>query len=150
MAKTETTAPSGGKRPRKAVLIRLAIYVPLLAFFGWRAGARAIDERKAADAAFRTDVGVWLESPPGMVDLSGAIPVHGEASMSAPPTEETETGGTDDTTGGDTLGTGSDTETTSGTETTGPETTSDTGTTGGDTTGDAGELPPVPAPTPPP
>src|SRR5665809_99044 len=53
MANTETAAePSMRKRPGKSVLIRLAIYVPLLAFFGWQAADRALDEREAADQAF--------------------------------------------------------------------------------------------------
>jgi hypothetical protein len=132
MAKPETAAASGRKRPSKSVLIRLAIYVPLLGFFGWRAGARAIDERTAADAAFRTDVGVWLESPPGIVDLSNAIEVQGEAFLSAPPGET-------DTTGDETTGT--ETGTTSTTDTT------DTTDTTGDTTGTTGEPAPDPATT---
>jgi hypothetical protein len=132
MANPETTAASGRKRLSKGMLIRLCIYVPLLSFFGWRAVDRAIEERKAADAAFRTDVGIWLESPPGIVDLSNAIPVHGEAVLSAPPGEETGTDtGTETGTGttGTTGDTG-DTDTTEGTGETGG-TTSDTGTSTG-------------------
>lgn len=139
MAKPETAAPSGRKRPSKSVLIRLAIYVPLLGFFGWRAGARAIDEREAADAAFRTDVGIWLESPPGIVDLSQAIEVQGEAMLSAPPGEAETTDTTGDETTGIAPGTTSTTDTT--------DTAGDTTDTAGDTTGTTGEPPPDPATT---
>jgi hypothetical protein len=130
MATTEPAAAGGRKRPSKGVLIRLAIYVPLLSFFGWRAADRALDEREAADAAFRTDLGIWLETPPGIVDLSNAIPVQGDAFLSAPPGEETgtETGGTE-TDGTETDGTETGTTGTTGT-------TSETGT--GDETGDTG------------
>ena len=34
--------------PKKSILIRLAIYLPLLAFFGWRALAHYQAERQAA------------------------------------------------------------------------------------------------------
>jgi hypothetical protein len=134
MANPETAAePSKRKRPGKSVWIRLAIYVPLLGFFGWQAGAKALDEREAADEAFRTDIGIWLESPPGMMDLSGAIQVQSEAMLSAPPeTGETDATGDTGTTGdtGDTgtTGTTSDTGTTGEPSTTGePGTTSETG-----------------------
>ncbi|MFV8750799.1 hypothetical protein ACNOYE_09635 [Nannocystaceae bacterium ST9] len=139
---TPTAAePSTRKRPGKAVLIRLAIYVPLLSFFGWQAVDRALSERDAADAAFREDMSVWLESPPGLVDLTHAIPIDAEAVLSAPP----ETG--DDTTGSagetGTTGTTSETSTTgeTGDDTSGSTSeTSSTGTSG--ETGDALELEP--------
>ena len=55
-------------RPRAAwrlgVTIRLAIYVPLLGFFGWRAWERFSTEREAADEVFRERVSTWLEHPP--------------------------------------------------------------------------------------
>jgi hypothetical protein len=128
------------KRPGKSTWIRLAIYVPLLGFFGWQAGARALDEREASDQAFRTDVAIWLESPPGMLDLSGAIEVQSEAMLSAPPgpTETGETGTTSDTGTSDATG---DTGTTD-------DTGSTTGTTGDtSTTSTTGEPAPEPVPT---
>ena len=140
MVTTDSAAPGGRKRLGKSVWIRLAIYVPLLSFFGWRAADRALDEREAADAAFRTDLGVWLESPPGIIDLENAIPVQGDAFMNAATDDETgtETGGTETGT------TGTTSETSTDTGDTGTDTAGDTSTTTGTTS--TGEPPPEPAP----
>ena len=40
--------------PRKGILIRLAIYLPLIGFFGWQAVSRYLDERKAEAEAEAT------------------------------------------------------------------------------------------------
>jgi hypothetical protein len=80
------------------VIIRLAIYVPLLGFFGWRAADKAMAEREAADEVFRKDIARLLESPPGMIDLGTMIPLGGQAELSAPagfkPADEAGTTGT--------------------------------------------------------
>ncbi len=57
-------APKTRRKPRLGIIIRLAIYVPLLGFFGWRAWERFDNEREAADEVFRERVGQWLEHPP--------------------------------------------------------------------------------------
>ncbi len=136
MANIETAAePRQRKRPAKSVLIRLAIYLPLLGFFGWQAVDRAIAEREAANDAFRQDMQTWLESPPGLLELTHGISLGTDAMLSAPPE-----------TGDETTGSTSETGTTSDIGSTGDETagsTSDTGTTSdtGDTssTGSTGE-----------
>lgn len=139
-----TNEPSAPRRRfGKGVIVRLAIYVPLLGFFGWRAADKAMGEREAADDVFRKDIARLLESPPGMIDLSKMIPIDGQAELSAPvgfkPADEgTETGGsTTGTTSGaaelDATGTTSTTGTTTGTtgepELDATATTSTTGTT---------------------
>ncbi|NVB38320.1 hypothetical protein G6O69_10800 [Pseudenhygromyxa sp. WMMC2535] len=57
------------RRKRLGILIRLAIYIPLLAFFGWRAAARFTEEREASDEAFRAGVQQRLEQPPEVIML---------------------------------------------------------------------------------
>ena len=120
-----TNEPSAPRRRLgKGVIVRLAIYLPLLGFFGWRAADKAMAEREAVDDVFRKDIARLLESPPGMIDLSKMIPVDGQAELSAPvgfkPAEEgAETGGTTmGTTSGaaelDATGTTSTTGTTTG------------------------------------
>lgn len=54
---------------QRGVVIRLAIYVPLLVFFGWRAWERFTNEREAADEVFRERVSAWLEHPPQTILL---------------------------------------------------------------------------------
>ncbi len=92
MANSETAArPAGRKRLSKGMLIRLVIFGPLFGYFGWQAGARALAEREAADAAFRKDVATWLESPPGMpgmVELIHVGPNTEHDAMIAPPPPE--------------------------------------------------------------
>lgn len=56
--------PKARRKPRLGILIRLAIYVPALGFFGWRAWERFASEREAADEVFREQVGSWLANPP--------------------------------------------------------------------------------------
>jgi hypothetical protein len=56
--------PTVKRKPRLGLIIRLAIYVPLLGYFGWRAWDRAMTEREAADEVFRERVSGWLSSPP--------------------------------------------------------------------------------------
>ena len=41
--------------PRKGILIRLLIYVPLIGFFGWRAYERYAEQRKADSEAAAAD-----------------------------------------------------------------------------------------------
>lgn len=142
-----TNEPSAPRRRLgKGVIVRLAIYLPLLGFFGWRAADKAMAEREAVDDVFRKDIARLLESPPGMIDLSKMIPIDGQAELSAPvgfkPAEEgAEAGGTTTgTTSGaaelDATGTTSTTGTTTGEpefDTTGTtSTTSTTGTTTGE------------------
>jgi hypothetical protein len=57
------------RKPRLGLVIRLAIYVPLLGFFGWRAWERFANEREAADEVFREQVGSWLVNPPQTIML---------------------------------------------------------------------------------
>ena len=57
-------------------MLRLAIYLPLLGFFGWRAAARYMEAREAADEAFRQSVNQWLTHPPRTIDIDGQqVPV---------------------------------------------------------------------------
>jgi hypothetical protein len=80
-----TNEPSAPRRRfSKGVIIRLAIYLPLLGFFGWRAADKAMAEREAVDDVFRQDIARLLESPPGMIDLSKMIPIDAQAELSAP------------------------------------------------------------------
>lgn len=142
-----TNEPSAPRRRLgKGVIVRLAIYLPLLGFFGWRAADKAMAEREAVDDVFRKDIARLLESPPGMIDLSKMIPVDGQAELSAPvgfkPAEEgAEAGGTTTgtTTGepeldatGTTSTTGTATGTTGEPELDATGTTSTTGTTTGE------------------
>ncbi|MCA9685641.1 MAG: hypothetical protein KC457_25920, partial [Myxococcales bacterium] len=57
------------KRMRMGVLVRLAIYVPLLGFFGWRAWDRFQVEREASDQEFRTRIQDRLQQPPQVIML---------------------------------------------------------------------------------
>jgi hypothetical protein len=61
--------PKPKRKLKLGVVIRLAIYVPLLAFFGWRAWERFSTEREAADEVFRERVSTWLEHPPQTIML---------------------------------------------------------------------------------
>ncbi|HVI00033.1 MAG TPA: hypothetical protein VM869_15050 [Enhygromyxa sp.] len=61
--------PKPKRKPRLGIIIRLAIYLPLLGFFGWRAWDRFTTERDAADEVFRERVGAWLEHPPQTIVL---------------------------------------------------------------------------------
>ena len=61
--------PKPRRKPRLGIIIRMAIYVPLLGFFGWRAWERFSNEREAADEVFREHVGQWLEHPPQTIML---------------------------------------------------------------------------------
>ncbi len=147
-----TNEPSAPRRRLgKGVIVRLAIYLPLLGFFGWRAADKAMAEREAVDDVFRKDIARLLESPPGMIDLSKMIPIDGQAELSAPvgfkPVEEgAEAGGTTGTTSGaaelDATGTTSTTGTTTGE----PELDA-TGTTGTTSTTTGEPEPSVPEPT---
>lgn len=58
----ETETPR--KRPRLGIILRLLIYLPLLGFFGWRATRDFIDQRHAADEAFRASIQQWLQHQP--------------------------------------------------------------------------------------
>jgi hypothetical protein len=51
------------RKPRKAILIRLAIYVPLLSYFGWRAYEHLQAERAAERAQQEQDEQVELADP---------------------------------------------------------------------------------------
>lgn len=139
--------PSAPRRLSKGVIIRLAIYVPLLGFFGWRAADKAISEREAADEVFRDDLDRLLESPPGIIDLGGLIPIDAQAELSAPVgfevADETagESGGT--TTGEALDATGTTSGTTSGTTTGEALDATSTGTTSGTTSGGEPELDPT-------
>jgi hypothetical protein len=64
-----TPNPEGRRKPRLGIVIRLAIYVPLLGFFGWRAWERFSNEREAADEVFRERVSAWLGEPPQTIVL---------------------------------------------------------------------------------
>jgi hypothetical protein len=64
VADQEPSKAETRRKPRLGLLIRLAIYVPLLGFFGWRAWERFQTEREGADQMFREDVARWLENPP--------------------------------------------------------------------------------------
>lgn len=66
-----TTSPAKPTRrkPRVGIILRVAIYVPLLGFFGWRAWERFSSEREAADEVFRERVGQWLANPPQTILL---------------------------------------------------------------------------------
>ncbi len=64
VAEHERSETKPRRKPRLGILIRLAIYLPLLGFFGWRAWERFANEREAADEVFRERVGQWLEHPP--------------------------------------------------------------------------------------
>ena len=50
------------RRKRLGLLIRVGIYIPLLAFFGWRALEHRKQSRAAADDAFRGTVDSWLDA----------------------------------------------------------------------------------------
>jgi len=68
----------GSKRPRRLGLwIRIAIYVPLLGFFGWQAVAKFQREGEAADDRFRAAVEQWVEHPPKTIMMPNgeAMPV---------------------------------------------------------------------------
>ena len=61
----QSTAQSGeSKRPRLGVVVRLAIYLPLLGFFGWQAMAKVQATGEAADERFRASVQRWVQHPP--------------------------------------------------------------------------------------
>ena len=64
-ARTEPTR----RKPKLGILIRLAIYIPALGFFGWRAWERFANEREAADEVFRERVSTWLANPPQVMLL---------------------------------------------------------------------------------
>ena len=64
VAQADRNEPTSRRKPNLGLLIRLAIYVPLLGFFSWRAWERFSNERDASDEAFREGVGQWLEHPP--------------------------------------------------------------------------------------
>lgn len=68
--------PTATRKPRLGVIIRVAIYVPLLGFFGWRAWERFAAERDAADQMFRERVSIWLANPQTIVLPNGeALPM---------------------------------------------------------------------------
>jgi len=57
-------------------VLRVAIYVPLLGFFGWQALDRFANGRAAADEAFREHLSAWLEQPTHMMLPNGdALPM---------------------------------------------------------------------------
>ena len=64
-------------RPRWGLVIRALIYLPLLAFFGWRAYERFANERQIADDNFRASVDQWLKHPPRTIIMPNgeAMPV---------------------------------------------------------------------------
>jgi len=45
------------KRKRLGMIVRAAIYIPLLSLFGWQAWDRFELSREASDDAFRTQIG---------------------------------------------------------------------------------------------
>jgi hypothetical protein len=58
--------------PRKAILIRLAIYLPLLGFFGWRAYQHWQAERAAQSAPPPAPVGDPLQDlPSSTIEVDG-------------------------------------------------------------------------------
>jgi hypothetical protein len=58
------------KASRKlGLVLRLAIYLPLLGFFGWQAWERFGNAREAADELFREQLSAWLEQPTHMITL---------------------------------------------------------------------------------
>lgn len=61
--------PKAKRKPPLGILIRVAIYVPLLGFFGWRAWERFATEREAADEVFRAHVSAWLEQSQQVIML---------------------------------------------------------------------------------
>lgn len=61
--------PQAKRKPPLGILIRLAIYVPLLGFFGWRAWQHFLTEREAADEVFRERLSAWLEQPEQVIML---------------------------------------------------------------------------------
>jgi hypothetical protein len=65
------------KRKRLGVIIRVLIYIPLLAFFGWRASEKFLQQRRMADDNFRTAVEQWLQHPPRTIIMPNgeAMPV---------------------------------------------------------------------------
>ncbi|HLT39207.1 MAG TPA: hypothetical protein VK034_23145 [Enhygromyxa sp.] len=67
--------PQAKRKPRLGIIIRVAIYVPLLGLFGWRAAQRFVNEREAADEVFRERVGAWLEHPPQTIMLPNGEPL---------------------------------------------------------------------------
>jgi hypothetical protein len=75
VAEDARTEPKTRRKPRLGLVIRLAIYVPLLGFFGWRAWERFSNEREAADEVFRERVGLWLEAPPQTIMLPNGEPL---------------------------------------------------------------------------
>jgi hypothetical protein len=69
--------PKTKRKPRLGLILRLAIYVPLLGLFGWRAWERFSIEREGADEIFRERVSAWLEHPPETITLpdGSALPM---------------------------------------------------------------------------
>lgn len=57
----ETETPRKG--PRLGIVVRLAIYIPLLGFFGWQAAAKFRATNEAADEQLRAHIKQELEDP---------------------------------------------------------------------------------------
>lgn len=57
------------KGPRLGIVVRLAIYIPLLAFFGWQASQKFRAENDAADEQLRARIQVELAEPQPTVVL---------------------------------------------------------------------------------
>ncbi|MFO7561109.1 MAG: hypothetical protein R6X02_00595 [Enhygromyxa sp.] len=61
--------PKAKRKLPLGILIRVAIYLPLLGFFGWQAWERFASERERADEVFRERVSTWLEQPQEVIML---------------------------------------------------------------------------------
>ena len=77
MSEASTSEDSGRKRPRLGLLIRVAIYIPLLGFFGWQAFDKFQRQGDAADERFRTAVEQYVAHPPKTIMMPNgeAMPV---------------------------------------------------------------------------
>jgi hypothetical protein len=73
---TDETKDAPRKRPRLGIIVRVLIYVPLLAFFGWQAVQKLSSQRDVADDNFRTLVQQRLDSqlPTVMLPNGEVIP----------------------------------------------------------------------------
>ena len=76
------------RRLSRGVWVRLAIYLPLLGFFGWQAGQKALQERDAADDAFRDGVRrtlAWFEADPARCWIDHAVNAEMDRILAAYP-----------------------------------------------------------------
>ena len=60
----ESSSEAERKRPRLGLLVRVAIYIPLLGFFGWQALNTFKRNGEAADDHFRSAVEQYVQHPP--------------------------------------------------------------------------------------